>query len=65
MSEATSLNESNIFGEEQVVNKFCNFEELKKKWKVEDIEEVREILRRVLTRKIVSDAELEAVKKRK
>lgn len=37
LSEATSLNESNIFGEDQVVGKFCDFEELKKKWKAQDV----------------------------
>ena len=65
LSEATSLNESNIFGEDQVVGKYCDFEALRKKWKADDIQEVREILRRILTKQIVSDAELRAVKKRK
>lgn len=65
MSEATSLNESNIFGEDQVVSKYCDFEELRKKWKLEDIQEVKEMLRRTLTRQVVSDAEVQAVKKRK
>ena len=65
LSEATSLNESNVFGEDQVVGKFCDFQALKKKWRVEDIEDVKQILRLTLTRQIVSDAELRAVKKRK
>ena len=25
LSEATSLNESNMFGEDQIVNKYCDF----------------------------------------
>ena len=65
LSEATSLNSSNMFGEDEVVNKYCDFEVLKKKWKLEDVEEVRNMIRRLLTRQIVSEAELEAVKKRK
>lgn len=65
LSEATSLNESNMFGEDQVVGKYCDFAALKKKWRVEDIEDVKRLLRLSLTRQIVSDAELRAVKKRK
>ena len=38
---------------------------LKKKWKCEDIEEVKEIIRRVLTKDMVSQAEVQAVRKRK
>ena len=64
LSEATSLNESNIFGEDQVVDKYCDFEALRKKWKVDDVTEVRNILRRILTKQVVSEAELEAVKKK-
>lgn len=37
LSEVTSLNQSNIFGEDQIVEKFWDFDELKKKWKLEDI----------------------------
>lgn len=33
LSEATSLNESKAFGEDQVVGKYCDFEALKKKWR--------------------------------
>ena len=65
LSEATSLNSSNVFGEDEVVGKYCDFEALRKKWKLEDIEEVRNMLRRMLTRQVVSEAEVEATKKRK
>jgi len=34
LSEATSLNESNMFGEDHVVDKYCDFESLKKKWRL-------------------------------
>ena len=54
LSQATSLNESNIFGEDQVMNKYCDFETLKKKWRLDDIEDVRNMIRRVLTKQIVS-----------
>lgn len=37
LSEATSLNQSNMFGEDEVVAKFWDFDELKKKWKLDDI----------------------------
>ena len=48
------MNESNIFGEDQVMNKYCDFETLKKKWRLDDIEDVRNMIRRVLTKQIVS-----------
>lgn len=60
-----SLNSTNAFGEDKIVEKYCNFEALRKKWKLEDIEEVRYMIRRILTKQLVSDAELEGVKKRK
>lgn len=65
MSEATSMNESNIDGQSQIVSKYCDFEELAKKWGVSDIEDVKKLLRFILTRRIVSEAELNAVKKKK
>ncbi len=37
LSEATSLNQSNMFGEDEVVAKFWDFDELKKKWKLDDL----------------------------
>lgn len=54
-----------MFGEDQVVDKYCNFEALKKKWRLDDVEEVRQMIRRVLTKQIVFQAEIDAVKKRK
>ena len=54
-----------MFGEDQVVNKYCDFEALKKKWRLDDVEEVRQMIRRVLTKQIVFQAEIDAVKKRK
>ena len=63
MSDVSNA-DSKMGGEGSVVAKYCDFEALKKKWRLEDVEEVKEMIRRVLTRQIVSDAELEAVKKR-
>ena len=37
LSEATSLNESNLEGEDQAIIRFCDYEALKKKWRVDDI----------------------------
>ena len=54
LSESTSINDSKALGEDKVVGKYCDFEALKKKWKCEDIEEVKEIIRRVLTNDMVS-----------
>ena len=65
LSEATSLDHSNIFGEDKVVEQFWDFDQLKKKWKLNDVEAVKDMIRRMLTKKVVFDAELEAVKKRK
>ena len=64
LSEATSLDHSNIFGEDKVVEQFWDFDQLKKKWKLNDVEAVKDMIRRMLTKKVVFDAELEAVKKR-
>ncbi len=47
------------------MEQFWDFEQLKKKWKLEDVEAVRDMIRRVLTKKVVFDAELQAVKQRK
>ena len=65
MSQATSVNDSKALGEDKIVGKYCDFQALKKKWKCEDIEEVKEIIRRVLTKYMVSQAEVQAVRKRK
>ena len=54
LSEATSINDSNIDGEEQLLNKFCDFDELGKKWGLENVEQVKQMLRFTLTRKYVS-----------
>ena len=56
LSEATSINDSKALGEDKVVGKYCDFEALKKKWKCQDIEEVKQIIRRVLTNDMVRDA---------
>lgn len=56
LSEATSINDSKALGEDKVVGKYCDFEALKKKWKCQDIEEVKQIIRRVLTNDMVMDA---------
>ena len=64
LSEATSLNESKGFGEEAVVGKYCDFEALKKKWRCQDVQEVKQIIRRVLTNQILSNAEVQAVRRR-
>lgn len=64
LSQATSINESRGLGEDQVIGKYCDFEALKKKWKCQDIEEVKEIIRRVLTNDIVKEAEVHAARKR-
>ena len=45
-----SLNSTNALGEDKIVDKYCNFEALKKKWKLEDIQEVRNMIRRILTK---------------
>lgn len=37
LSEATSINESNIDGEEQIVARYCDFEALSKKWGITDV----------------------------
>jgi hypothetical protein len=65
LSEATSINESNIDGEEQIVSKYCDFEVLSKKWGISDVEQVRSMLRLILTRKFVSEAEVNAIKKKR
>lgn len=64
LSEATSVNESNIDGEQEVVAKFCDFENLSKKWGATDVEQVKYLLRVILTRKFVADAGLNAIKKK-
>ncbi len=43
-----------MFGEDHVFDKYCDFQALKKKWKLEDVEDVRQMVRRILTRQIVS-----------
>ena len=63
LSEATSVNESNIDGEQEVLSKFCDFQSLSKKWGVSDVQHVKYLLRLILTRKFVSEAELNKVKK--
>ena len=65
LSEATSVNESNIDGEEQIVTRYCDFEALSKKWGLTDVDEVKTMLRLLLARKFVSDAELNAIKKKR
>jgi hypothetical protein len=65
LSEATSINESNIDGEQELVAKFSDFENLSKKWGTSDVDQVKYLLRVILTRKYVSEAGLNAVKKNK
>lgn len=65
LSEATSVNESNIDGEQQIVTRYCDFEALSKKWGLTDVDEVKTMLRLLLARKFVSDAELNAIKKKR
>lgn len=65
LSQATSINESNIDGEEQIVSRYCDFEILSKKWGIPDVEQVRSMLRFILTKKFVSEAEVNAIKKKR
>lgn len=65
LSEATTINESNIDGEQELVAKFSDFENLSKKWGTSDVNQVKYLLRVILTRKYVSEAGLNAVKKKK
>lgn len=58
ISEVTSLNMSKSFGEDKIVEQFWDFEHLKKKWKLVDIEAVKDMIRRIMTKKVVFDAEL-------
>ena len=65
LSEATSLNTSNVDGQEELVAKFSDFDNLSKKWGVSDVQQVKYLLRLMLTRKYVAEAEANAVKKKK
>ena len=48
------MNESNVYGEEQLVADYCDFDTLTKKWGLQNVEEVKKMLRFMLTRKVVS-----------
>jgi hypothetical protein len=65
LSEATSLNTSNVDGEEELIAKFSDFDNLSKKWAVTDVDQVKYLLRLMLTRKYVSEASVNAIKKQK
>jgi len=52
-------------GEEEIVAKYCDFEVLAKKWGVSDVEQVKTMIRFIMTRKFVTDAETIAIKKRR
>ena len=65
LSEATSLNTSNVDGQEELIAKFSDFDNLSKKWGVSDVQQVKYLLRLMLTRKYVAEAEANAVKKKK
>ena len=65
LSEATSIAGSSVDGEEQLLTKFCDFDELAKKWGLTGVQEVKEMLRLTLTRKYVSEAGRDKIKKMK
>jgi hypothetical protein len=35
----------------------CDFDSLKKKWKAKNVEEVKQLINRLLSKKVISDAE--------
>ena len=45
------------------MGKYCDFEQLQKKWRLQDIEEVKQMIRRILTKEKVSEAEHQGIKK--
>lgn len=65
LSEATSVNESKIDGEEEIVGRYCDFEALSKKWGLTDVEQIRSMIRLIMTKKFVYEAETNAIKKKR
>lgn len=55
-SEAGTLDRQ-IEKEEAFLDKFCNFENLQKKWLKENVQQVKDAIRRVLATRILAHAQ--------
>ena len=63
-SEAGTMDRE-IEREEAFMNKLCDFEVLKKKWLKENVQQVKDAIRRILATRILAHAQREVVRNNK